>query len=222
MKSRTEIMRELLFLAKTTLQPEGAMGYTMPDGKYHIYIYAETEPAWPGREAQNYYVVEPNEVVNGAHEPMDTPYATNTLDLSEVLIGCHWCMEVFDMARENAVNKAVSEEELPDELVVRLAHEAGWLEAEGKIEIHSWEDLQTAIRDAITEYYDHPSEKNPFTIEETIEKILLEQYPSDPATAKNTEVTKPSLLDRIRNSDAKRLAADPSGTQKQSQQEPTI
>lgn len=216
MKSKTEIMKELLYSAKTVLQPEGAMGYTMPDGKHHIYIYAETEPAWPGRKAESYYVVEPNQVVDGAHEPMDTPYSTNTQDLAEVLIGCQWCMEVFENAREQSVQKAAVEEDLPDELIVRLAHEAGWIEAEGKIELASWDELQTAIRDAIKEYYDHASEKNPFDIEETIEKILLERYPAAAEPVKNTAPAKPSLLDRIRDSDTKRMAADPAGPQKQS------
>lgn len=65
---------------------------------------------------------------------------------------------------------------LPDELIVRMAHEAGWLEAEGKIKVGAWEDLQIAIRDAINKYYDNSSEKNPFVIEDILDSILLERF----------------------------------------------
>lgn len=69
-----------------------------------------------------------------------------------------------------------------DELVVRLAHEAGYLEAHKKITPPEWDDLCAAIRDAIAQYYEHPSEANPFQIESVAEEILMKRFgPGSPA-----------------------------------------
>lgn len=186
MKSNAEILKEIYALAKASLPESGEMGYTMPDGKHHIYIYADQETHWDDRPADLFYVVEPNRVVSGAHDPMGDTYLTETRDLSEVLIGCQWCLDVFAADRE--VQRVSSEPELPDELIVRMAHEAGWLESEGKIELQSWEDLQVAIRDAISEYYDNPSERNPFSVEEALQKILMQRFPSEPENHNHKEI----------------------------------
>lgn len=182
MKSNAQILREILATAQTSLLNDSDMGYTMPDGKHHIYIYADQETHWDDRPADKFYVVEPNKVVNGAHEPMGDTFITTGLNLSEVLIGCQWCMDWFENDRAQEVSR---KDALPDELIVRLAHEAGWLESEGKIALHSWEDLQIAIRDAMQEYYKQSNEYNPFTIEETIEWILKERFPSEPEPLKS-------------------------------------
>ena len=181
MKSNAQILQDILATARTTLLNDSDMGYTMPDGKYHIYIYADQDAHWDNSPADTFYVVEPNKVVNGAHEPMGDTFLTSSRELSEVLIGCQWCMEWFDRDR---MMEASREAALPDELVVRLAHEAGWIEGQGKIVLNSWEDLQIAIRDAIQEYYDNPNELNPFSIEEIIERILKERFPSEPEPLK--------------------------------------
>ena len=157
------------------------MGYTTPDGRYHIYIYADQEIHWDDRPADTFYVIEPNKVVDGAHEPFGDTFITTSRDLSEVLIGCQWCLDWFERDRNMETSLEAA---LPDELVVRMAHEAGWFEGQGKIELNSWEDLQIAIRDAIQEYYDNPNEYNPFTIEEIIERILKERFPSEPEPMK--------------------------------------
>lgn len=95
MNTTSRILQEILAHAKETLQANGEMGYTTPDGKYHIYIYADQETHWDNSPADEFYVVEPNKVVNGAHEPMGDTFLTERLDLSELCIGCQWCLEQF-------------------------------------------------------------------------------------------------------------------------------
>lgn len=180
MKSNSQILKEILDLAKTELSAGNDMGYTMPDGKHHIYIYPDQEDRWDDAPGDAFFVIEPNRVINGGHEPMGDTYLTSARDLSEVLIGCQWCMDWFEEDNRQQEKLAAQSQELPDELIVRLAHEAGWLESEGKIELDSWEDLQMAIRDAISEYYNESQDHAPFSIEETIEKILYERFPSEP------------------------------------------
>lgn len=63
-----------------------------------------------------------------------------------------------------------------DELVVRLAHMAGELEARKEIAAPEWDDLCGAIRDAIQEYYENPSETNPFVVEDVAEKVFRERF----------------------------------------------
>lgn len=184
MEDKSHILWDILSHARSELLSGSDMGYTMPDGKYHIYIYPDSETNWAGATAETFFVVEPNRVINGAHEPMGDTFLTASRELSEVLIGCQWCMDVFEEDLRNQQMQAAKDSELPDELTVRLAHEAGWLEAEGKIEVSSWEDLQLAIQDAIRAYYEQPNEHNPFTIEESIERILLERFPSEPEPPK--------------------------------------
>lgn len=179
MKSDITVLNELLALAKSELPAYGEMGYTMPDGKYHIYIYADQEVNWSGRPTEEFYVIEPNRVINGAHDPMDDTYITRTRDISEVIIGCTWCLDFFEADRQLEAGKT-SSQDLPDELIVRMGHEAGWMEAEGKIEVYSWEELQIAIRDAIHEYYEDPNDRNPFSVEETLCRVLLERFASEP------------------------------------------
>lgn len=178
MKSNTVILKEILEIANTDLRGGSDMGYTMPDGKHHIYIYPDQEYAWNGTITDAFFVIEPNRVVDGAHVPMGDTYLTQTRDLSEVLIGCQWCLDAFDEDNRQQDREQASEANLPDELVVRMAHEAGWMEAEGKIELHSWEDLRAAIYEAICNYRKEHNERNPFSIEETIENILIGRFPS--------------------------------------------
>lgn len=184
MKSDIAILEEILALAKKELPAGNDIGFTMPDGKYHIYIYPDQEVNWDDTPPKTFYVIEPNKVLNGAHEPMGDTHLTRTRDISEVIIGCQWCLQVFEADRQLVANREVKED-LPDELTVRMAHEAGWMEAEGKIEVHSWEDLQVAIRDAIEEYYNDPNERNPFSIEEALNRVLLERFPSEPEPSHN-------------------------------------
>lgn len=65
-----------------------------------------------------------------------------------------------------------------DELVVRMAHYSGAMEARKEIEPMEWDDLCGAIRDAVKEYYDNPSETNPFVIEDIAEKVFRARFGS--------------------------------------------
>lgn len=71
----------------------------------------------------------------------------------------------------------VKETQMPDELVVRLAHYAGEMEAKGQIAAPEWDDLCAAIRDAIDEYYGHPNGTNPFVVEDIADKVFRERFP---------------------------------------------
>ena len=184
MQSNMQILQEILALAKSNLSIGSDMGYTMPDGRHHIHIYPNQEHHLDAAPGESFYVIEPNRVINGAHEPMGDTYLSESRDLTEVLIGCQWCMELFEEDNWLQCKAKTKEEMLPDELTVRLAHEAGWMEAEGKTEVHNWDDLRTAIRDAITEYCEAPQDHTPFCIEDIMEKILIERFPSSPEPTK--------------------------------------
>lgn len=95
-----QVLHEILSLAKTELQENSDMGYTTPDGQYHIFIYKDQEHNWDdGPAPYSFFVIEPNKVVNGAHEPMGDTFLTSALDLSELLVGCQWCLEQFEADR---------------------------------------------------------------------------------------------------------------------------
>lgn len=66
---------------------------------------------------------------------------------------------------------------LPDELVVRLAHYAGEMEAKNQIAPPEWDDLCSAIRKTMDRYYADPNETNPFHIEDIAEQVFLEHFP---------------------------------------------
>lgn len=93
MQDRVKILREILSLVKSELNDVGAesgVGYTMPDGKYHIFIYVDNAD-------EKIYVIEPNRVEDGAHEPfLGENYLATYNDFTELLLGCEWCMEQFE------------------------------------------------------------------------------------------------------------------------------
>lgn len=90
---QSEVLREILKLAKAELNEEGAIGYTMPDGKYHMYIYVDDSFGANDR----HYVLEPNRVADGAHEPLGDTTTADYNDFGELMLGCIWCMEQFEM-----------------------------------------------------------------------------------------------------------------------------
>lgn len=74
-----------------------------------------------------------------------------------------------------------------DELVVRISHMAGEMEARKEIEPMEWGDLCAAIQDAIKEYYDNPSATNPFQVEDVAEQVLKARFGSKPDTVQPIE-----------------------------------
>ena len=68
----------------------------------------------------------------------------------------------------------------PDELVVRLAHLAGLMEARGQIELHDWDSLCQAIQQIITAYdQDRFENFNPTCIEDAAERWFTSQFGTD-------------------------------------------
>lgn len=104
MKTKTDVLREILSLAKSELNENGSISYKMPDGKHHIYIYFDDSITYADASKtieDGYYVIEPNRVVEGAMEPLGDTMTAEYNDFAELLIGCEWCMEQFELATEN-------------------------------------------------------------------------------------------------------------------------
>lgn len=97
--NRSDILRDILHIARTELNENGSIGYTMPDNNHHIYIYVD-DLLGPD---DLFYIIEPNRVVDGAHEPMGDTAVAKYNDFSELLLGCSWCLDLFE--RDNQLNK---------------------------------------------------------------------------------------------------------------------
>lgn len=75
----------------------------------------------------------------------------------------------------------------PDDLVVRLAHLAGTLEANGQIEEMEWENLSGAIQKIIQAYDNDPSENfAPSSIDDAAEKYFIQEFGSNQEVIKKT------------------------------------
>jgi len=97
--NKSNILQEILRLAKSELNETGSIGYTMPDGKHHIYIYVDDSIQYADDEKtvdDGFYVIEPNRVVDGAHEPMGDTTAADYNNFAELLVGCMWCIDQFE------------------------------------------------------------------------------------------------------------------------------
>lgn len=109
--NKSNILREIMNLAKAELNKNGSIGYTMPDGKHHIFIYVDDSIQYADNEKtveDGFYVIEPNRVVAGAHEPMGDTTAADYNDFAELLVGCMWCIEQFEQEHERNVNEIKS------------------------------------------------------------------------------------------------------------------
>lgn len=116
-KSRSDVLRDILSLAKSELNKHESIGYTMPDGKYHIYVYVDKSVRHikDGVTPDDfYYVIEPNRVIDGAMEPMGDTATADYNDFAELLVGCSWCLEEFerDLEREKEIVVAEASKEL--------------------------------------------------------------------------------------------------------------
>lgn len=119
-KSNSEILREILQLAKEELNVNGSIGFTMPDGKHHIFAYVE-EPSSAYIKVKPCYVIEPNKIVDGACVPIGEPATVNYNDFAELLVACAYCLEEFERdldkvvwreANSSLCVRALSEEDL--------------------------------------------------------------------------------------------------------------
>ncbi len=70
--------------------PEMSTGYTLPNGEYHIFAYVDFI------DDEKVIVLEPNKVVDGAHEPIggDT-FIVGFEDTDGLWRGCDWCLSQF-------------------------------------------------------------------------------------------------------------------------------
>ncbi len=104
-ESKTGILKEIKKLAEENLrEPNDNIGYTMPDGKYHIFIEVDDiGSTLYGKEL--IYRIEPNRIdEDGAAEPIADVYTADFGDFAELLVGCMWCMDQFEADREQQKN----------------------------------------------------------------------------------------------------------------------
>ena len=102
-----DVLYEIIKLADRELNNNGSIGYTMPDGKHHIYIYVDDSITLADDTKtveDGFYVIEPNRVVNGAMEPMGNTATADYNNFMGLLEGCKWCLEVFE--KDNVVSLA--------------------------------------------------------------------------------------------------------------------
>ena len=99
--SNAKVLKDILDLALSELKENGSIGYTMPDGKYHIFISIdETSDG-------HFYFIEPNRIVDGAAEPMGDTTTANMYDFSGLLLGCAWCIDCFEEDKRS-IEKSIS------------------------------------------------------------------------------------------------------------------
>lgn len=110
MFDRIDILKEIKKLAEADLhESEDNIGYTMPDGKHHIFIELE-DIGNPLHGEELIYRIEPNAIDEyGAAEPMSDVYTADFGDFAELLLGCVWCMEQFDADLEQSKDLAAAD-----------------------------------------------------------------------------------------------------------------
>jgi len=84
-----EMLKSIYDLAKEDLNENGNIGYTLPNGKYHLFIFVDDSLG----DDEKCYIVEPNEVVNGAHEPIGNNTSAPYNDFGALIAECMWAIE---------------------------------------------------------------------------------------------------------------------------------
>lgn len=87
------MLKSIYDLAKEELNENGSIGYTLPNGKYHLYIYVDEI----NTDDEPLYIVEANEVIDGAHEPIgkcvsSAPYN----DFEALMLACMYEIELCE------------------------------------------------------------------------------------------------------------------------------
>lgn len=118
-----------------------------------------------------------SEINEGSWKQGQKPICFTTQNSPELAASIKDLNQVFDKLIF-ASNAKMTLQYLPDELVVRLAHYAGEMEAKKQIDPPEWDDLFSAIRDAMDRYYADPNETNPFHIEDVAEQVFTERFPA--------------------------------------------
>lgn len=99
LKTKTDVLEEILKRAVSELNENTCMGYTMPDGKHHIFIWVDDSATYADPTKEAFYVIEPNRVIDGAHEPMGDTAGAEYNNFGELMVACMWCMEQFEADR---------------------------------------------------------------------------------------------------------------------------
>lgn len=119
-----DMIDEILSMVKDKLKkPDDSIGYSLPDGKYHIYISVESYvDIINDNESKDvlYYFIEPNWLSDGAAYPMDNNFVAPFNNFDELLKGCEHCLETFADDREKAkgaiVDKVINDAKEKSEL----------------------------------------------------------------------------------------------------------
>lgn len=99
--NKTDILKAILSIAQEELNENGSIGYTMPDGKYHIFISVDDIGDYLNG-SELVYRIEPNILdKNGCAEPMGDCTMAPYSDFAQLLIGCMWCMDQFEADLEH-------------------------------------------------------------------------------------------------------------------------
>lgn len=85
-------LQEILELTETEKFWENGdcIGYNLPDGKHHLFIYVDGNT---GGDDEPVIVIEPNLIVNGAHEPCGDNGFCRMEDIGEFFIQLAWVIE---------------------------------------------------------------------------------------------------------------------------------
>lgn len=86
-----KILEEILEVARRDLNVDECMGYHMPDGKHHLFIYVDDSLGSDNK----WYIVEPNKIVDGAHEPMGDIYEASYNNFDALKNACRMCIERY-------------------------------------------------------------------------------------------------------------------------------
>lgn len=90
-----ELADEFLTVVERDLSadgPENGIGYTLPNGEYHIFAYVDFI------DDDRVVVLEPNKVVDGAHEPIGgETFIVDFGDTDGLRQGCDWCLSQFSL-----------------------------------------------------------------------------------------------------------------------------
>lgn len=80
------ILKELSELAHRELNENGNISYTMPNKKYHLFIYVDDSLE------DMVYTIEPYKIVNNTYKSIGDETFADYNNFEELLLGCVWCI----------------------------------------------------------------------------------------------------------------------------------
>ena len=106
--STSEILLEILNLARSDLNQNGFVGYAMPNSEYYIYIYVDDSISHVKDNTtpdDYFYAINPSVVGNDDIIALGPEYSADYNDFSELMIGCMRCIEYFEVDKERSMNR---------------------------------------------------------------------------------------------------------------------